>query len=145
MTIKSYRDLEVWKKSISLIKNIYEITESYPKKETYGLGSQTERSAVSIAANIAEGRGRNSTREFLRHISFAYGSLAECETHLFIAKELNYISQENLNKFIGSTEEIGRMLNGLSNSLRKRLTPDLRPLTPNGFKEEENEFEYAEM
>lgn len=129
MSVQSYRDLEVWKKSIVLIKNCYVLSEQLPKTETYGIASQLRRAAVSIAANIAEGRSRNSTREFLRFLDIAYGSLAETETHLIVAQELGYFPAEPVEKLLMQCAEIGRMLNGLMNVLRQKLT-DPRPLTP---------------
>lgn len=126
--IRSYRDLDVWKKAIMLTTDIYRLTNDFPKKETYGLASQIQRSAVSVAANIAEGHSRNSTKEFLHFIGIAYGSLAELETHAVVACNLNYINsvqQENL--FIQSSE-VGKMLNGLDKALRQKI-PAPRPLT----------------
>jgi four helix bundle protein len=117
MKIKSYRDLEVWKKAMDLIMECYEMTESFPKKETFGLESQLQRSAVSIAANIAEGHARQYTKEFLQSLSIAYGSLAEVETHILIAERLKYIDSSLSAKLLGKTAESGRMLNGLRRSL----------------------------
>ncbi len=120
MSINSYRDLEVWKKSMDLVTECYEITESFPKKETFGLASQLQRSAVSIAANISEGHARQHTKEFLQSLSIAYGSLAELETHIEIAKRLEYIAADTAVELIDKTSTIGRMLNGLRRSLEKK-------------------------
>lgn len=120
MSINSYRDLEVWKKSMDLVIEYYEITESFPKKETFGLASQLQRSAVSIAANISEGHARQHTKEFLQSLSIAYGSLAELETHIEIAKRLGYIAVDTAVELIDKTSTIGRMLNGLRRSLEKK-------------------------
>jgi four helix bundle protein len=128
--IQSYRDLEVWKKSISLIKNVYQLTAAFPKREQYGLTSQIQRSAVSVAANIAEGRSRQSTQEFLYHLNVAYGSLAETETHMFIASELGFLSSAVLEKLLIDSAEIGKMINGLVRSLESKKIPDPRSLTP---------------
>ena len=118
MSLKSYRDLEVWQKAIDLVVECYQITKKFPKSEIYGLTSQLQRAAVSIPANIAEGRGRQHTREFVQHLSIAYGSLAELETHLQIAHRLNYIDIGNLDQLLEKTAEIGRMINGLRRSLQ---------------------------
>jgi len=120
MSIKSYRDLEVWKKAMDLVTECYEMTESFPKKETFGLASQLQRSAVSIAANISEGHARQHTKEFLQSLSIAYGSLAELETHIEIAKRLRYIAADTAVELIDKTSTIGRMLNGLRRSLEKQ-------------------------
>lgn len=121
MSIQSYRDLEVWKKSIQLIKSCYLLTDKFPKTETYGISSQLRRSVVSVAANIAEGHSRSSTKEFIRFIDIAYGSLAETETHLIIACELGYITASDIENILVKSAEIGRMLNGLVSSLQKRI------------------------
>jgi len=136
MKIQSYRDLDVWKKSIRLIKHVFILTEKFPKQQQYGLSKQVQSSAVSIAANIAEGRSRQTTKEFLYHLNVSYGSLAETETHLIIANELGFISSETLEQLLNDTNEIGRMLNGLVRALENRLSPDTRAPTPDTSKEE---------
>ena len=131
MTIRSYQDLEVWQKAMDLVEDCYRLTGELPNTEIYGLSSQLQRSAVSVAANIAEGRERGRTREFLHHLSIAYGSLAELETHILIARRLNYVNEQRLSRFMDNTAEIGRMLNGLRRSLeQKTLAPVPRPPTP---------------
>jgi four helix bundle protein len=117
---KSYRDLEVWQKAMELIVACYKITESFPKKETFGLASQLQRAAVSIAANISEGHARQHTKEFLQSLSIAYGSLAELETHIEIAKRLGYIAVATAAELNYKTSTLGRMLNGLRRSLGKK-------------------------
>jgi len=127
VNLKSYRDLEVWQKSMDLVVECYQITKKFPKAEIYGLTSQLQRAAVSIPANIAEGRERQYTKEFLQHLSIAYGFLAELETHLQIAQRLNYLDMNHLKQMLDKTAEVGRMLNGLRKSLEKRgtqLIPD---------------------
>src|SRR5438874_2185875 len=90
----SYRDLIVWQKSLELAHAIYAATARFPKAELYALTSQIQRSAVSIPANIAEGHDRESTKEYLHHLSFSLGSLAELKTLLTLANRLNYVPQE---------------------------------------------------
>ncbi len=124
MHLKSYRDLEVWQKAMDLVVGCYRMTEQFPKTELYGLTSQLQRAAVSIPANIAEGQGHSHTREFLNHLSVAYGSLMEVETHLEIAARLEYLDQAALNRLLDQTGEIGRMLNGLMQALNRRLATD---------------------
>ncbi len=119
MKSTSYRDLEAWKKAISLAKIIYEVTCKFPAKEQYGLSNQIQRSAVSIAANIAEGQARNSRKEFNYFLNISLGSLAELETLLTIAFEIGYISQGTLNELHGKTDEITRMIKGIIKHLSK--------------------------
>jgi four helix bundle protein len=88
-----------------------------PKNEIYGLSSQLKRAIVSVPSNIAEGQGRNSAKEFVYHLSVAYGSLMEAETQIQIAANLSYLDQGVADKLFQQTAEIGRMLNGLSRSL----------------------------
>jgi four helix bundle protein len=117
--IKSYRDLEVWKESMNLVVECYRLTKKFPKNEIYGLSSQLQRAAVSIPANIAEGRQRQHKKEFIQHLSIAYGSLAELETHFQIAARLEYIDENRLSDMLNKTSKIGKMINGLRKSLGK--------------------------
>ena len=122
--MKSYRDLEVWQKAMDLVVMCYQTTKKFPKNEIYGLASQLQRAVVSVPANIAEGRQRQHSKEFLQHLSIAYGSLAELETNIQIAGRLNYIYEDQINKMLGITAEIGKMLNGLRRSIEKKLNPE---------------------
>jgi len=122
VAVQSYRDLQVWQKAMDLVVECYRVAEQFPKTETYGLAIQLQRAAVSVPANIAEGQGRNHTKEFINHLSMAYGSLMEVETHLQIAARLRYIEESVLQDLLVRSNEIGRMLNGLMLSLNKRLT-----------------------
>jgi len=121
VTIKNYRDLEVWQKAMDLVVMCYQTTNKFPKNEIYGLTSQLQRAAVSVPANIAEGRQRQHSKEFLRHLSIAYGSLAEVETHLQIAERLNYLDEDKMNMMLNETSEIGKMINGLRKSNEKKI------------------------
>ncbi|MBI5606302.1 MAG: four helix bundle protein [Deltaproteobacteria bacterium] len=105
---------------MDLVVDCYQLTRSFPKYEVFGLASQIQRAVVSIAANIAEGRARQHTKEFLQHLSIAYGSLAELETLLQIAERLEYISAKSLEELMNKTSTIGRMLNGLRTSLKNK-------------------------
>ncbi len=127
VTVRSYRDLEVWKKAMDLVVERYRLTGHFPKSEAYGLTSQIQRAAVSVPANIAEGHGRDHLGDYLRSLSMANGSLMELETHLLIADRLSYVRAGHLEPVLAATAELGRMLSGLSRSLKKRsrnLTPD---------------------
>ncbi len=121
MVVRTYRDLEVWQKAMDLVVECYRITRNFPKSETYGLASQLQRSAVSIPANIAEGQARQHTKEYLHHLSIAYGSLAELETHLQIAKRLSYLDTDSFDQLMDNASAVGRMLNGLRKALEKKF------------------------
>jgi len=110
MSIKSYKELIVWQKSIKLIKEIYLLTEGFPKTEIFGITSQMRRSAVSIPSNIAEGYGRKSHKEYLQFYAIAYGSSLELETQLIIVKELKFISEKEFIKTEALLNEIIKML-----------------------------------
>jgi len=94
MEIKSYRDLRVWQSGMDLVVMIYEISDEFPSKEVYGLTSQIRRAAISVPSNIAEGHTRESTKEYLHHLSIAQASLAEVETQIEIAFRLRYCVQD---------------------------------------------------
>ena len=115
----SYRDLIVWRKATELALQVYRSTQSFPKEELYGLTSQMRRAAISVASKIAEGRGRYSQKEFVQFLYRARGSLTELETQLFIACELNYIAPDEAESIDQQTIELGRILNGLTTSIRK--------------------------
>jgi four helix bundle protein len=117
MAGKNYRDLIVWQKGIALVVEVYKFTRSFPKEELYCLTSQMRRAAISIPSNIAEGQGRRTKKEFANFLSIAHGSLREIETQLMIAQQLGYLSATCLESTLSRCGEIGRLLNGLSNSL----------------------------
>jgi len=121
--IRSYRDLEVWRLAMKLAASAYRITAAFPVSERYGLASQLQRSAVSIPSNIAEGHERDSTREFLRFLSISQGSLAELETQLMLAAELELAGSTDIESLLAVSAELGRMLNGLQTKLKRRLAP----------------------
>ncbi len=105
---------------MDLVVNCYQLTESFPKHEKFGLISQIQRSAVSVPANIAEGRERKTTGAFLQHLTIAGGSLAELETHILIAQRLKYLDKTKVERLLSQTDEIGRMLSGLRKALKRR-------------------------
>ena len=112
-----FENLEVWKKSIILVKEVYTLVKLFPKEENYALSDQVRRSVVSIPSNIAEGSGRNSPKEFVQFLYIALGSINELETQLIIAKEIGYLKdiEEIRNKIL----EIKKMLNSLITSIKK--------------------------
>jgi len=108
-----HEKLDVWKKSMKLVTEIYQISQRFPKEEIYGLTSQMRRSAVSIPSNIAEGKGRHTNPEFCQFLIHARGSLLELETQLQIACNLGYLESQKRDDLKVKTVEIGKMLNGL--------------------------------
>ncbi len=115
--LRSYRDLEVWRRSIDLVEAIYRASSAWPSDERFGLTSQIRRAAVSVPSNIAEGAARRGTREFLQFLSIAKGSLAEVETQLTLAERLGYLPAAAGEILLASAAEIGRMLAGLTKAL----------------------------
>ncbi len=122
MAVKDFRDLLVWQKSMLLVKEIYVFTIDFPKHEVYGLTSQIRRSAISVPSNIAEGHGRESPKEFARFLRIARGSLSELQTQLYLSDNLDYIQTDQFNKLLEASDEIGRMLRGLQNTLDSQLS-----------------------
>lgn len=117
ITVKSYKDLLVWQKGISLVKRIYQLTRVFPHDEKFGLIAQMRRAAVSIPSNIAEGQARHTRREFVQFLSHSEGSVAELETQLILSVELGYCTSTD-------TQEAGTLLTELSkmlDSLRRKL------------------------
>lgn len=114
--MKGHEDLNVWQKAMNLVVSTYRLTTRFPKSETYGLGSQMQRAAVSIPSNIAEGHALKQTPAYVRHLAIASGSLAELQTQLEIARRLGYLSSEQGSIF-EEAREVGRMLAGLRKSL----------------------------
>ena len=118
--MRSLEKLDGWKKSIDFVVAVYKMAEKFPSEERFGLTSQIRRASVSISANIAEGAARESDKEFLRFLSIAQGSTSEVETELLIANRLSFLSDENHIVTRTALDEIGRMITGLSNHLRRK-------------------------
>ena len=117
MKVQSYKELVAWQKSVDLVAEIYRCSKAFPREEVYGLSAQLRRAAISIPSNIAEGQARLSTGEFRQFLSNARGSLAEVETQIVIAQKLEYLKETCARDLLRSTGEVGRILNGLINSL----------------------------
>ena len=113
----SFKDLRVWQEAMGLAVAVYKGTESFPKQEVYGLTNQMRRAAVSVASNIAEGKGRHSDREFCNFLFHARGSVLELQTQLMIAKELAYLSDKDAAALLERAEGVAKGLNALINSL----------------------------
>ena len=118
--MQSYRELIVWQKSIKLVKEVYQLTQSFPKEEIYGLSSQMRRAAVSIPSNIAEGYVRKHKQEYIQFLRIAFGSGAELETQFEIAKQLNYFTDKQTQKAESDLTEVMKMLNKLISTLVAR-------------------------
>jgi four helix bundle protein len=113
-----YKDLIAWQKAMDLVNAIYDATDSFPKRETYGLTDQIRRAAVSIP-NIAEGQAHYSNREFLHYLRHCRGSLAELETQVLIAQRRDYLSESQAAHLLKLANELSRILSGLINSLKE--------------------------
>ena len=113
---RKHHDLQAWQEGIAFVKDIYALSTSFPKEETYGLTSQLRRAAISVPANIAEGAARQTDKEFIQFLVIARGSLSEAETLLILARELGYVetvSPERLDRLFG-------LIGGLIRSLKER-------------------------
>jgi four helix bundle protein len=115
---RSHRDLRVWQEAISLVELIYRVTATFPRDEQYGLTSQMRRAATSVPANIAEGAARNGTRELLRYLSIATGSLSELDTHLEVAKRLGLLN--NADEVQGKIDQVSALILALAKSLKAK-------------------------
>lgn len=108
--VRSYKELNVWKKGVDLVEETYRISVEFPNSEIYGLTSQIGRCAVSIPSNIAEGFRRQHNKEFKQFLSIALGSSAELETQIIIANKLNYVDKRETDSVCGSIDQISSML-----------------------------------
>ncbi|RWL17759.1 MULTISPECIES: four helix bundle protein [Mesorhizobium] len=118
--MNSYRDLIVWKAAMELAVDCYSVTTAFPSKEAYGMTSQIRRSAASIAANIAEGHGRENTGAFIQFLRIAQGSLKELETHLILSARVGLVVEKEGGRLLNQTEEIGKMLRSMIKSLQQK-------------------------
>ena len=119
MPVQSYRQLNVWQKAMDFVAEVYRVTRTFPKEEMYRVTSQFRRAAVSIPSNIAEGQGRQTTGEFRQFLGHARGSLLETETQILLSERLEYLDHKTAEMLLGQAAEVGRILNGLMNSLEK--------------------------
>ena len=117
----SFKDLRVWQEAIKFTVTVYRVTGRFPKHELCGLTQQLRRAAVSVPSNIAEGKGHRSDREFRNFLMHARGSLLEVQTQLIIARELDYITPQEGEGLLASSDAIGRCLNSLINSIAAKV------------------------
>jgi four helix bundle protein len=115
----NFKELLIWQKAIELCVNIYKAASSFPKDELFGLNTQMKRSAVSIAANISEGAGRNSDKEFLQFLGIANGSSYELQTHIVIAEKVGLLDADFADTLLEQLDEIQKMNRGLQQHLSK--------------------------
>ena len=119
----SFRDLTVWQQSMLLVEEVYSLSASFPRDERFGLTVQLRRAAVSVPANIAEGKRRKHQRAQLNHLDIALGSQAEVEVHLELARRPGFVDSANYQRVQSRVEQVGRMLNGLIAALKPKGWP----------------------
>jgi four helix bundle protein len=124
---RGHEDLDVWRTAIDLVDGVYDLSAQLPSTEKFGLVSQMQRAAVSVPANIAEGCGRDSSKDLLRHLSIAQGSLAELRTLLVIIRRRRFANDDALGNLDAFSARVGRMLVGLQRSLRAKLQNESSP------------------
>ena len=118
MESRPHRKLDVWKKSMDFVKHVYQVTETFPKAEIYGLSSQMRRAAVSIPSNLAEGAGRKGKKEFSQYLNIAQGSISEIDTQIELSFILNFIEKDLYIDLMDELNTISKMLFGLTRSLQ---------------------------
>jgi four helix bundle protein len=123
--IQSFRDLQVWQRSIQMSVSVYRLTKEFPREEIYGITSQMRRSAVSVASNIAEGNGRLSSGEYRQFLGIARGSNFELQTQFEIARALGYSDSTMLDDAEGLSVEVGKMISGMLNAMKEKEQPRL--------------------
>ena len=117
---KSQCDLIVWHKAMELAVLVHKLTATFPRHEVFGLAGQLRRAAVSVPSNVAEGSARRTTRDLAAFLHVARGSVAELETQLLLARKVGYLDEAALDSVSPTLDEVGRLLNGLITSLRRR-------------------------
>lgn len=116
----NYTELDVWLISRKLVKSVYELTNSFPKNETYGLTSQIRRSVISVPSNIGEGCGRQTTKETIQFLYISRGSLYELETQLYLAYDLEYLDKTTLENILSDLRSCAKLLNGFINYYKNK-------------------------
>jgi four helix bundle protein len=121
MSISRFRELRAWQLGMELAEQVYLLTDSFPKSETYGMTSQIRRSAISIPSNLAEGHGRTSSKEFLHFIAIAYGSICELETQILLSHRLKYINVNDSETVLALLIETSKTIRGLQKAIKERI------------------------
>jgi four helix bundle protein len=127
--VGDYKKLAVASKAHNLTLNLYRVTESFPRTEIFGLTSQIRRASSSINANLAEGSARGTDRDFLRFVRIALGSVSELEYHLVLARDLNFVSDEDFRRLEKQRMEVGAMLSGLATTVKARIRMQVSAMT----------------
>jgi four helix bundle protein len=117
----SFRDLIAWQKAMALVTEIYRVTEDFPRREMYGLVRQLRDAACSVPSNIAEGKGRQTKRDYVQFLYRARGSLYEADTQLEIGRNLGFLSDEAFEALHLQAAEVGRVLNGLIRNVQRQV------------------------
>lgn len=118
--MKTHKDLNVWRAGIDLARNVYDVTRTYPKEETFGLVSQMRRAAVSIPSNISEGAARQSDKEFVRFLYTALGSASELDTQIEISFAVGIGAKDQLHRLQESTNRVAKMVQGLIRAIKHK-------------------------
>ena len=116
--MKNFKNLDIWQRSMAMVKSVYVLTDTFPKTEVYGLTSQIRRAMVSIPSNIAEGCGKNSTPDFARFLDMALGSAFELETQLIVSENLGFVNSKDLQPLLEELTQIQKMINKYNQALR---------------------------
>ena len=117
-----FEDVIAWQKARIFINHVYSLTKTFPQEERYGLTSQFQRAAVSVAANIAEGYKRMGKDDKLRFYNYSQGSLEECRCYIYLSNDFNYITSDEAQIMINEIEETSKVLNSYINSIKTRQT-----------------------
>lgn len=121
MKIEKFTDLTVWQKAHEMTLLVYRVTEAFPDRERFGITSQIRRSAASVAANIAEGFGRRTTRELLRSLQIARGEVEETRYFSILSRDLGHLTRDDFNRLAEGCDTVGKLINALMTSLNRRL------------------------
>lgn len=119
--MKTFRDLLIWQKSMTLVTHTYSVTSNFPKEELFGLTSQIRRCSISIPSNIAEGYGRGTNKDYYRFLTISISSLFEFQTQIEIANNLKYISETEFNTIFENSRELERMISSFMNKIKETL------------------------
>lgn len=119
----SFRDLIAWQKGMALAEEVYRVSDDFPRREMYGLTRQVRDAAVSVPSNIAEGKGRQTKKDYLQFLFRARGSLYEAQTQLELARNLKMLAEDSFQMVGANAAEAGRVLNGLIRSVQRQLNP----------------------
>ena len=121
MRVESYQDLRVWQEAMHLAEDCYRVTKAFPREELFGMVTQIRRASASIPANIAEGWGREGTREYIQFLRVAQGSLKELETHVILCQRVGLLNKDQAESILARCTQVGKMARSLIGSLQRKL------------------------